>query len=484
MNNMTVALLFHDLKVAKEISKIFRKIGVVPYLYDNLDEYWSGTLSQTPSFSIVDVRLMSQGERTLKDHPLVKADRAPISFYYKKEFSPLVVSTYDIFHLGLLDGEKKLEAQLKNVLKRLNKFLSLEKENSSLDLENQKFSKQVSSTILRNQQLKEYSYYGEELTRICRRFVEYKDQKDFFGACEKVLGNEEFFSAFSYVELSLNGQKILSPNSSAESYMKIPSLWLKSVCTKGIEPFAQTLASQVAVDLMGGDLISILLTGAKNLPQAILFIRPATLEALNLFDWEFFENHLNGVYSNFHLQAAEDFEVRETLLSPWGLLSRIDDQFFSSLSGRSVLENEELKVVSVNFSKLIDLVRSQGEVRYYWETFFNDFTKRLYDNIDLDFKVSSIGINDFTFLVQDENLDLFFDKLQAFVNQFSYWRYFEDVDTILAKNFTPTVKVIPNSSEAIFEYLEQKTLSQNSLAYTPSKKRQRSLQVQGRDLYL
>ena len=82
MQNMSVALLFQDFKVAKEISNIFRKTGIIPHLYETLEQYWSGTLTQTPSFAIIDVRMMSDGQKLLKNHPMVESEKIPLSFYY------------------------------------------------------------------------------------------------------------------------------------------------------------------------------------------------------------------------------------------------------------------------------------------------------------------------------------------------------------------------------------------------------------------
>jgi hypothetical protein len=40
------------------------------------------------------------------------------------------------------------------------------------------------------------------------------------------------------------------------------------------------------------------------------------------------------------------------------------------------------------------------------------------------------------------------------VQTFAFWRYFDDADRVLSKNFTPTVLMIPNSTKALANYLQ------------------------------
>ena len=122
---LSVALLLSDLNEVKEISAVFRKLGIIPHFYEDLKTFWTGTIERIPSLCIIDVKKMSDGEFALHDHPAVKSEKLPIVFFYTKNTEPLLVSTNDFFHLGLLKKTENYESSLKAILKRLNHFIIL-----------------------------------------------------------------------------------------------------------------------------------------------------------------------------------------------------------------------------------------------------------------------------------------------------------------------------------------------------------------------
>ena len=140
---LSVALLLSDLNEVKEISAVFRKLGIIPHFYEDLKTFWTGTLERIPSLCIVDVKKMSDGEFALHDHPAVKSEKLPIVFFYTKNTEPLLVSTNDFFHLGLLKKTEHYESSLKAILKRLNHFMILQIDNQKLNLEKIEMSETI-----------------------------------------------------------------------------------------------------------------------------------------------------------------------------------------------------------------------------------------------------------------------------------------------------------------------------------------------------
>ena len=82
---------------------------------------------------------------------------------------------------------------------------------------------------------------------------------------------------FAFLELSFNGQKLLSPVSNNQKFRNIPSLWLGQACINGIELFAQNMATQVAIDVMGGDIVSLHVKGSEGNTDKIIFIKSKKL---------------------------------------------------------------------------------------------------------------------------------------------------------------------------------------------------------------
>ena len=72
-NEISVALLMDDLEAAREVSQVFRIVGVIPHLFQNLEDFWKGVMDGTCSLAVVDVKAMNNGNLLLKDHPLVRS---------------------------------------------------------------------------------------------------------------------------------------------------------------------------------------------------------------------------------------------------------------------------------------------------------------------------------------------------------------------------------------------------------------------------
>jgi len=91
----------------------------------------------------------------------------------------------------------------------------------------------------------------------------------------------------------------MSPLSHVAKFRTIPSMWLGQSCLKGIELFAQNMANQVALDILGADIVSIQIKGDFDRPDKMLFLKAKNEFFYNHFDWNMFEAYLNGFYSSF-----------------------------------------------------------------------------------------------------------------------------------------------------------------------------------------
>ncbi|MGZ3807969.1 MAG: hypothetical protein ACXVCE_07785, partial [Bacteriovorax sp.] len=254
---LSVALLISDLNEVKEISAVFRKLGIIPHFYEDLQTFWSGTVERIPSLCIVDVKKMSEGDLVLRNHPHVQSEKLPLVFFYSNNTEPLLVSTYDFFHLGLLKKTENYEGPLRAILKRLNHFMQMEFDNQILKIEKHAQFETIEKLKLEQRTMVETDQYQSMVKRVCLELEEERGEADFFKAVEKVFQGIDEISEFAMMELSFNGQKLISPLSHVPKFRAIPSLWLGQACPHGLELFAQNMATQVAVEIMGGDLVSL-----------------------------------------------------------------------------------------------------------------------------------------------------------------------------------------------------------------------------------
>jgi len=444
---LSVALLFSDINEVKEISAVFRKMGIIPHFYEDLKTFWQGTIDRIPSLCIVDVKKMSEGDLVLRNHSHIDTEKLPLIFFYTKNTEPLLISTNDFFHLGLLKKTENYEAPLKAILKRLNHFMAIEKENAVLKTEKNKQSELIESLKMDKLTLVQTDQYQSMVKSICLQLEEHRGEADFFRAVEKVFQGVDEIAEFAMMELSFNGQKLLSPISHVQKFRAIPSLWLGQACTNGIELFAQNMATQVAVDLMGGDLVSILIKGNQAKPDKIMFVKAKNELFYNQFDWNMLEAYLNGFYASFRNKLDAEPTPSKKFTSTFEAMSFLDQFLFEKTK-------MDYRLIDVDLSALVDLVMKKGGHRFFWTKFEKEFINKLEIQSRCDFRVFDYGVNHLAFLVNATDLDAFFDELKEFSSKFSYWKYFEDSEGVLAQIINPKVAMVPLSAYAYLKFTQ------------------------------
>ncbi|WP_127714982.1 hypothetical protein [Halobacteriovorax sp. HLS] len=453
MNNLTVALLLEDLELAKEFSDIFRELGVVAHFYEDLDSFWKGTLEVIPTLSLVDVKKMHEGTLLLKNHPFVKNDQLPMAFFFSSNTAPLLHSTYEFFNMGTILKGANYRGQVKSILKRLNKMLSYEQRISKIEIEKNKLSNQVRGLIEVSQVYKEDHFYDRYLKDLCNNFETEKIRcMDFFESCENVFSELEDISEFAYLELSSNGQRLLSPESTSMKFVTIPSLFLGRTCHNGIEEFAQNMGSQVAVDLLGGEVMSLNIKGKRNNPDLIIYLKLNDITLSEKLDWTALENYLNGVYASFNEGGKLSLNREARFITAWEAFSLFDKQVKSAVNGD--IKNQ-FALIDINLSDIIVMAREGKSGEFYWKSFYQDFIARVLNAYPKDLKFISMGVNNLGVLCEYAHLDQAMTHLKNIAHRFSYWRYFENADTLLAKSLRPEVKMIPASAEAYLLHVEE-----------------------------
>lgn len=458
MNNIThhleVALLLADIKDVQDISVVFRQAGVIPYFYEDLKSFWRGVTEKIPTLCIVDVRKMSEGDLYLKDHPTIAKQALPIAFVYSNETAPLLYSTYAIFNQGLLNTSLNFNGQVKSLLWRVNRELDLQNKIRSLEYSETKAHRQLGVLDNAYINLKERRYYDERLKEICSDFERAKlNGSDFFDACENVFSQVKEIAEFSYLELSHNGQKLLSPKSFVNKFKVIAPIWLGKTCTDGIEYFAQKMASEVTVETLGADLMQLQIRGSGDLPEKLIFIRTENEEFLNDFNWSFFEIFLNGIFGYFKIRNHQAMDSSR-FVGPWELFSVLDSYLFGQIPGQNLSAEKDITLIDVDFSLMVQVIKSKPHIRFHWKNFIYDFVSRLEGYAKIDFRVSCQGVEHLALVVEKRVGEVFFKNVKNFVERFSYWRYFEEADLILTKEMIPLVKMVPLSANAYMRLID------------------------------
>lgn len=447
---ITVALLLSELKEVKEISSLLKKEGIVPHFYEDLKTFWNGTLEHLPSLCIVDVKKMSEGDLILRNHPAALAEEMPILFYYTDKTEPLLASAYGFYNLGFIKQSKNYEGTLKSALKRVHKMLALEDHYLAQKLVTTAQKEQIER--LENQLKMERlsDNYSSMVKNVCLDFEKYKHDADFFKILEKVFQGIDEIEAFSYLELSYNGQKLISPLSHLQKFKTIPSLWLGQACGQGIELFAQNMATQVAVDVMGGDLVSLLIKGDGVNPEKIIFIKSINETFLNNFDWLLLEAYLNGFYGVIKSKLLKPLNNEKKFASSFLAMSFIDEFLFGKMASEKGARSnyEKMHLVNLDLTSLLQAILKKGTNRFYWNHFATEFINKLDIQTKSTYRYFDFGVMNIAFLVNKNESDYFYDQLKIHTQKFSYWKYFEDTDWAMTQKIEPALSMSPTSAHA------------------------------------
>ena len=461
-NHLTVAILLENLAVVREISKIFKKTGVSPCYYQDLPSFWNETLLDIPSLCVVDVKMMSNQRLMLKNHPHVKTGQIPFLFYYTDETLPLLDSTYEIYNYGLIRESSDYQGQIKAALSRFNKVAALEREVRNLSKEKQQIDNQLSSMASTIEKQKIQNHLTEVLQNLGKCLNLTDQEEDFSTAVVKVFGEQSFIDKISMMGPDATGKKLISPIVSHVKYHHFPSLWPGQI-EDGIEFFAQNMANQVALDVLGENLV-LLLVRNFNKVRKMIFLQVNDPDFLSKFDWESLELLLAGIHTRFQLRAEKLQEKSIGILSPWELMSILDEFFYQKPPAdfRKTEIKEHFDLVDLDFSRLISFIQKKKDIRFYWKRFFHVFLSRMQAGFQGELRLSCMGVRQIGFLVDKKRKEDFYPYLKSYASKFSYWRYFSDNDLVLAKDVGPIVSIMPFSSDA---YLMQQKKAIHPLTF-------------------
>ncbi len=445
-SNLSVALLLSELDDIRDISIVFRKLGVVPYFYEDLKSFWQGTLERIPTIAIVDVKKMNENGMVLKDHPAVLNEDLPLLFFYTDKTEPLLVSTQEVYHLGSFKRSKNYEGHFRALLKRINKFLQLEQENYHLKIELNAKNEELNRFELKHRDDIKIDLYSKLVRDLSFELESNKDRHDFFECIEQVFNRVNEFESFSFAELALSGQKLVSPIVHSKKYRALPSIWLSQSASNGIDVMAQNMAGSVASEVLGDRVVTLLIRANESNPELVLFIKSIDELCFEHFDWNLLELFLNGLYSNYKLKNKSSVENKKIFGSSFEAYAYLDQ--FLYLNGTSPVLDYNTRLINLDMRAIANIIFQDGTKRFYWKNFKDDFISKIEIMTGVDFKIIENSVLDFGFLVKEKDSDLFFNKLKDLANRFQTWKYFENAENVMFNELKLKVNMVPLSAHA------------------------------------
>ena len=433
-----VALLMDNIAEAKEVSDMLRDIGIYAHFYDDLDEFWIAANAETPDLTIVDVKKMSSGKILFKNHPKVKGNALCFAFYYNDNTRVLLNSTYGLNHYGYIRKEVDMKGQVQSILRRRNEELHLIEQNIQLAGRVDRLQRR-SQRIVNDAQIS-YNFENQfqHMMNIVDRVGTAKTKDDFVRNLTNVFSEWDACQQYGVYQLTLNGQKLISPQVVRPKYKQMPQLWLSKPCTNGIDDYAIEMAEEVAFDSLEKLMRVIRIHGGNDNPD-IIIIGTFNEEQLKDFQWDLMEERLSNTYRKQLLQANRSEAETQREISVWESFSYLDDIHFHQSKSKH-------KLFIIDFSNLLNVIKDKHANRFYWKSFHADFSEELVSLLTGNFKTSQYGAQNMLVFIDKTFLDVDYQKIKAFINTYEFWRYFEDSSFMMTENMIPEFKAVAPSS--------------------------------------
>lgn len=445
-----VAICTMDSEVLSEVTAIFKKIGIVPFYYRSLKEFWEESLkSEIPSLVIFDVRLMSDGNLALKSHPLVKSEKLPICFVYSEETEPLLFSTYEIFNLGLIRKSDHILGQMKAVLKRFNKIKKFEKENVLLKKENEQKYDKIGKRL---EHLSESDFFSKQLKELCDSFSGVNEKDSFLKLCAESFEKFDYISRYSFYQITGHGKQLVSPDLfNFDKYLKLPSLWPVNENNESIDSSTQKMGLQVAAEVFENNFVSIYVRDEIKKVKKMIFLTFKNEDFYQKFDCSFLESFLDGLLAKFTAKEMKNFETLENnSLNFWSFLSRVD-------------KNPQ-EVINLDLRPFFESLSSG--VQMSWEEFMRDFIGEILRDFPHKLKYAFESHNQVYFFAREK--EKLFLLLKEVSKNFSYRRYIFSEDDELFSFEKPSIKMVNLGSEFIRKRFRGEDLKKARKQFRPS----------------
>ena len=459
-----IALMLEDVAESARMAQALRTLGMLAQVFSSPDEFWQATTSEIPDLAIVDLKIMNGRDRLLIDHPRLKDKTLPLMLYVRAETMPLLPATYPLFHLGIILKEDNAAdevpyvGQLRSCLQKVDFLRSLQTQTTQLsdelNREKQKTKMLVASTQKMRQNREVQGQIAEALSAISRDLPVF----GIWDSVARLFESWDWIKGYGILTFSANGKQLIAPGLQKSKYHRLPAVWLGKENRKGVPYFSQSMAYQVAQEVIGENLRPLALSAPGKDPEALIFVQLKDQENSN-FDWEYFKSLL-GLFLIRQEQVEEQLQMRLKTLAPWEMLTRLDQEY-----GENLESNAQL--YTVDLTEFTTMLRKRHKEIFFWQDFHRDLVMGLARVVPEKSQMSYMNWDRVAIFVPEKSkLDLL-ENLKNYFERFPYWRFCQDEDTLFTQIFKPAVRMVPVSARALISSL-----------YSPSEKVATSSQAQ------
>lgn len=425
--------------------------STVFYTYTDFDQFWSEAEKGTTPLYLVDVERACESERSLAEHPAYVDGRMNIIFYYTQETLPLMSAVYSMHFLGEVDREAEdLPQKLSHIVGVLLARRKKERENGQLKAQLYKSENRFHKAVEQFQQELQRFEYQEFLTQFMRKIENQYDGHNFLTTLSGTMDESNFIKQYAFFELSESGQKLASPRLKGKKYYRLPSLWLGiNHGSQGIQERAQGLAHQTATDCFRGEVVTLAPRAfSGELPRFLMYLK-VDKHICHELDWGLLQSFLGGIYASSMNKKREPAQETTRFMSQW--------EFGDLLVEKGGHQESDGKVLTLDFERLLVAVdREEEEDSFEWQRFYREFVGLLEGDKRYDYSATSLGRWGMAFLVFEEDYKGLRAWLWELSQNFAYWKFFENPDSLLAQNLAPYLKTFTALRTDFFHYVAKR----------------------------
>jgi hypothetical protein len=416
---VSVFILIGDIEAAHSLSLAFRRKGIIPSLFRDMESFLHVLSKESPSFIFVDVDLLAKNERIRTQLPLV--------FYCKKILSSQQADLIkDYNYLGIVEGSLPLDEQLDLVLNRKKK--SLDPPPYPLPDPPHSFS----------------------LESLVGRFENGDNLEKFWDILAEFIHEQEEITDFSAIFWEKAQGGIESPQLKSTKYRLLPRIKIGQVMQKGIEFFAQNMAVELALDILGEKFLPLSIRGEHKNPDIIIYLKIKEGQE-NRTSWKIVSSLLSGIYFKILIlneknktnkdDASPSYGLNVNIVHPWEILKDLN------------LPNQN-RYYEIDFRPLIEFLRDHSYTPFQWDAYYKDFINHFALESECSFKLSLFGIHQMVLICAKENEAYLVQRMQKYIESFKWQQYFQSKSIQQVDGILPVLWKLPPNIWDFIKLLE------------------------------
>ncbi|MBL7665922.1 MAG: hypothetical protein JNM93_12375 [Bacteriovoracaceae bacterium] len=444
---LSVALLFSDIKKARDISEVLREFKIFAHFYQDLDTFWVDVKNEKPDLAIVDITNMSQDELLLKNHPFIVEKILPLAFYYSEETEALLSSTYNLLHYGYIKEELNLRGQILQILNRREEDIKNLDGRIYLEQRVSRLRKQNAQTIAAVSNIKSSTSNYEWTINSVAKLDEYLTQKDYFSALGQLLDGIRGVRKYSFYELSPKKTKLVTHAVFSLKFLSLPDLATGQEQTEGAESLVQDMAYQVVREVLGPEVKTVKIKGKGINPEILLYL-DIDEEASAQISWSLLEMLLSASYLRSNTEKTNPLISSVPTFSAWDFVGKVDD---IQRSGAV----DKYRIFHISFAQLVGVVKNNEKNKFFWAPSFKEILNEVQKLAGIKSIVCPMGIKSIFIMVEADAAEAKYNNLKNYLEKFPFYRYFEDAAQISTKDLRPSMRLVSPSANNVLRHLEQ-----------------------------